>query len=338
MKLQTAVIGLGVGQAHLETYLSHPNCEVVAVCDLDQSKLDQIKQKYPQIKIFSTDANKILTHPQINLVSIATYDDQHYTQVLKAIEYDKHIFVEKPLCNTLEEARKIKAALNLKPQLKLCSNLIMRKYPRFEFLKEKIQSGEFGQTYMIEGDYNYGRIHKILSGWRGNLDFYSIVYGGGIHLIDLFLWLTGDLVDEVVAYGSKLATKQENLNFYDTVITLLKFRSGALGKMAVNYACTYPHFHRFCAYGTNASFENSFNQALYFKSRQDGYKPEEINLEYPGAHKGDLLKNFIDHLANKTDLILDTQDVFNTMCVCFAIEKASHISANENVNLKVEYV
>ena len=42
-----------------------------------------------------------------------------------------------------------------------------REYPVFKTLKTLIQSGKLGQVYSVEGDYNYGRLHKILEGMAG---------------------------------------------------------------------------------------------------------------------------------------------------------------------------
>ena len=52
-----------------------------------------------------------------------------------------------------------------------------------------------GRLYYLEGDYAYGRLPKILSGWRAEIPIYSVVHGGAIHIIDLLLWLGGGQVD-----------------------------------------------------------------------------------------------------------------------------------------------
>ena len=48
----------------------------------------------------------------------------------------------------------------------------------------------FGKIYLIEANYNYGRLEKIVKGWRGKIYNYSVTHGGGIHLIDLIIQLT----------------------------------------------------------------------------------------------------------------------------------------------------
>ena len=61
-----------------------------------------------------------------------------------------------------------------------------------------------GNIYLYEASYDYGRIHKITSGWRGEIDNYSVMHSGGIHLIDIILWLSNQKIIEVNAISTKL--------------------------------------------------------------------------------------------------------------------------------------
>ncbi len=61
--LKTAVIGLGVGESHLEAMRQHPGCKVVAVCDLDPEKLRGIARRYPRLET-TVDAEEVLDDPQ----------------------------------------------------------------------------------------------------------------------------------------------------------------------------------------------------------------------------------------------------------------------------------
>ncbi len=96
-KLRVGIIGLGVGEAHIQGYSRHSAVEVVMLCDFDHQHIAQAKQKYPQMR-FTEHAEDVLKAADIDIVSIASYDNYHHEQVLMAIENDKHIFVEKPLC------------------------------------------------------------------------------------------------------------------------------------------------------------------------------------------------------------------------------------------------
>lgn len=332
-KLKAGIIGLGVGEAHITGYEEHPDCQVVAVCDLDSEKLNDASQKYPKLR-FTTRADEILRDPDIDVVSIASYDHFHHEQIVKALEHRKHVFVEKPLCLHPKEAEHIRSFLRKDPSLKLSSNLILRRSPRFQKLKEMIDSGKFGELFYVEGDYHYGRLHKITEGWRGDLDFYSVVYGGGVHMVDLLLWLTGETIEEVTAYGNQIASKGSKFRYNDCVASLLKFRSGLIGKVTVDFGGVLPHFHALNLYGTQATFMNDFDQGRFFDSRDPKASFQAIREAYPGVKKGDLLYRFIDSIVKGSEPDVSTEDVFRAMSVCFAVEE----SVKQNTPVKVHYI
>lgn len=329
--LKVGIIGLGVGEQHIQGYRRHPRCEVVALCDLAEEKLSNVGGRYPEI-YRTTKASEILEDRSINVVSIASYDNDHGAQVCQALDHNKHVFVEKPLCLYEAEAIEIRNRLRQKPHLKLTSNLILRKSPRFQALKKMIETGGMGDIYYLEGDYNYGRIEKITEGWRGKIDFYSVVYGGGVHLIDLMLWLNRDEVLEVSAYGSGICTRNTQYHYNDLVAAILKFKSGAVGKMTANFGCVFPHFHPLAVYGTKATFINGRKSGELYRSRDPKVEPEAMVADYPGVHKGDFLLSFIDAILNDGQPEVTAQEIFAAMSVCFAIEKA--VQRNEIIAVK----
>lgn len=333
MKLKAGIIGLGVGESHITGYAAHPDCEVVALCDLSDEKLAMAKNKYPHMKI-TKHTNEILEDPGIDVVSIASYDNYHYEQIVGAHAHNKHIFVEKPFCLDEKQALHIRSLLTNKPNLKMSSNLILRKCPRFNLLKEMIASGSMGKLFYVEGDYNYGRLNKITDGWRGKIGFYSVVYGGGVHIIDLLVWLTADQVTEVSAYGTNISTKGSNFRYNDTVVCILKFKSGMVGKMSVNFGCVFPHFHNLSIYGTKATFVNGLEHGLLFESSDPDAGGRKIDAAYPDVHKGDLIYSFIDSILNGQEGEISQEEIFNAMSVCFAIEK----SVEKGRPVPVEYI
>jgi predicted dehydrogenase len=316
------IIGLGVGELHIPGYLKHPNCDIVALCDLSEEKLFLAKEKYPGIRV-TQDSDQILEAPDIDIVSIASYDNDHFKQVQKGLQNNKHLFVEKPLCLYQKEAQDIRALLDEKRELRLSSNLILRLSPRFLLLKELIEHGDFGQIYYLEGDYHYGRLHKITEGWRGQLEFYSVVYGGAVHIVDLLLWLTGDTIEEVVAYGNKIASAGTCFRYNDFVACLLKFRSGAIAKISANFSCVKPHFHALEIFGTSATYVNGQDEGYLFTSRDPNVGSKILTSAYPGVHKGELIYSFVQSIIGEAPAIVTTEDVFKTMSVCFAIEDAT---------------
>jgi predicted dehydrogenase len=243
---------------------------------------------------------------------------------MQALDQGKHVFVEKPFVLQESQARAVRDALRKRPNLRLSSNLILRKSPRFVDLRRRIDAGELGRLYHLEGDYNYGRLHKILEGWRGQLEFYSAVHGGGVHVADLLMWLARDRVVEVSAVGNAIASAGSGFRNFDNVVAVLRFAGGAVGKLGVNFGCVFPHFHPLSLYGTQATFVNRTDHALLYTSREPQAAPVRLETAYPGTHKGDLLPSFVDAILGRGAAEVTERDVFDSLAVCFAIERSAH--------------
>jgi predicted dehydrogenase len=202
--LGVAVVGLGVGEAHARAYAALERCDVRWLYDLDESRAHALQRALGRGRVARSFA-EILDDRDVGLVSIASYDDAHCDQVVRALGAGKHVFVEKPLSRTIEELRQVKQAWQ-RAGRHLASNLILRAAPLYGWLRRAIDEGELGTLYAFDGDYLYGRIHKITDGWRGEVPDYSVMHGGGVHLVDLMLWLTGERPTRVAAAGNRIAT------------------------------------------------------------------------------------------------------------------------------------
>jgi predicted dehydrogenase len=331
-KLKVAIIGLGVGEAHIAGYSKNQHCEVVAICDFDETKLNEVSQRHPTLACYAN-ANDVLTDDNIDVVSIATYDDVHFEQIMLGLDNGKHLFVEKPLCIKEEHARLIYDKIKLNSHLKISSNLILRLTPRFLKLKELIESNFFGEIYSIEGDYNYGRLHKIIESWRGVIPGYSGVFGGGIHIVDLFYWLLGKKPKEVTAYGNKICTKDSSYQNFDFVTALLKYDEGLVSKVSINLGSVSTHFHKIALYGTSAMFENKSHQVSETTiKKNDEIVTELFDFEYPGVNKGDMIDSFINSIVFDNKPLVQIDELFDVMAICFAIEKAVH--TGEKIRIK----
>jgi predicted dehydrogenase len=320
-RLKAGIIGLGVGESHIAGYCKHPQCDVVALCDFSEEKLAYAHRKYPNMRLYERDED-LIDDPEVQVVSVATFDNCHYRQIVRAIEQGKHVFVEKPLVLFEQELRHIRTLLNKKAGVKISSNLILRRSPRFLQLRQMIQQKKLGELYHLEGDYNYGRIQKILAGWRGKLDFYSVFLGGAVHMVDLLMWLSGRKITKVAAFGTNIATRGTDFQFNDMVVTVLTFDNGMTGKIAANFACVYPHFHKLSVYGTKGTFENGLEAAQLFHSRDKTISPERIDTAYSVAAKGDLIESFVGSILSEAPAEVTTDDVFESMSVCLAVEKS----------------
>ena len=324
--MKAAVIGLGVGEQHAAAYAEHPSIELAVLCDLDEARLKQVGAAHAGARL-TTSAADVLDDPEVDVVSIASYDSDHHGQVMSAIKRGKHVFVEKPLCQTARQAREIRAALGERPELVLSSNLLLRASPRFELLKRWIDDGRFGRVYYMEGDYDYGRLWKLTEGWRGDLEAYSVTLGGTIHLIDLLLWLTGDRVVRAQATANRLVTEGTKFRFDDLVVAILELESGGVMKVAANFGCVHPHYHDVQVFGTKATFVNGLDAATLWTDPGEGAQSERVDAAYPGIRKGHLIRSFVDAVAGEGAPLVTADEVFHVLAVCFAIDRAAETGA-----------
>ena len=93
------MIGLGVGEQHIQGFEGHAGCKVVSLCDMNPQVLKEVGRRF-EGKVLYKDPKEILNDPKIDIVSIASYDDSHEEQIIGALRNGKHVFVEKPLCLT----------------------------------------------------------------------------------------------------------------------------------------------------------------------------------------------------------------------------------------------
>jgi predicted dehydrogenase len=320
-RLRAGVIGLGVGMQHAHGLEAHPACELVALCDRDSGKRAEAAALFPHARLFEC-ADALLDTPDLDLVCVASYDADHAGQILRALADGRHVFAEKPLTARPEDTAAIRAALARHPSVRLSSNTILRLSPRFAGLHADIRAGRLGRIYAVEGDYNYGRLWKLTEGWRGRDPDYSVILGGGIHMADLLLWLTGARVVEVFAAGTGIATADSAFPGHDTAMALLRFEDGTIGKLGSNYGCVEPHFHRLLVYGTEATFENGREAARLWRSRDPAAAPETISTAYPGVAKYALLSNFVDSLLGAAEPVLTEEEVFAAMELCHAVDRS----------------
>lgn len=320
--IRAGIIGLGVGEAHLRSYQSIPGCEVVAICDIDPARLKEIGDRY-DVGGRSTDFRAVTEHPDIDVVSICSYDDAHAAQLVSALDHGKHVMVEKPFVLHRHEAEQVLRSFERAGRF-MTSNLILRQSPRFKAVKRMIEAGEFGDIFHVEGDYLHQILWKITEGWRGKMDFYCTVYGGGIHLIDLIRWLMGQEVIEVCGMGSDVLTRgsayqRVGLQRPDTITALLKFAGGATGKCTTTLGPQRTKFHSLNVFGTKQTFVNDIPDAKIFTGDDPDKDVHPFTVPYPAFEKGDLLPDFVEGIRIGRKPLINEIDIFRVMDVCFAV-------------------
>ena len=321
-QLGVGVVGLGIGTRHLETILASPMAYVAGICDFDSEKLIEAGRLVPDA--FQTkNSSDLINDSRVDVVVLASYDSAHGGQVIEALKAGKKVFADKPLCTSEEELEAIIHELQKKPTSSLSTNMPLRSRNNFVELKKLVTSGFFGKLYLIEADYLYGRLNKLTEGWRGRDPGYSVTLGGGIHMIDLIMWLTNSRVREVSAFGTALATKNK-LTFgnADTEIANLRLDGGLLARVSSNFPVVSPHHHRVALFGTERTYLIDSLGESYTERRGTDFKTVRMHRDVESEFRGDSLRSFLASITGERQAIVSTSDALWSAHVGLGIKRS----------------
>ncbi len=155
-QLNIGAIGIkGMGWANVQSALKVPGVNIVALCDVDKSvlesrrkDLDKLQSDHSSVQLYS-DYRKLLDNKAIDAVIIGTPDHWHALQMIHASEAGKHVYVEKPVGNSIEECRKMVAAQE-KYQNIVQVGQWQRSQQHFKDAVEYIRSGKLGNIRTVK--------------------------------------------------------------------------------------------------------------------------------------------------------------------------------------------
>jgi predicted dehydrogenase len=213
-KIIASIIGAGRWGPNILGALNQiSEVEVRFMCDLDKESLNRIQTKYPNLQTTSK-IDDILTDPEVNMVCVATPVKTHFSLAKKVLESGKHLFVEKPLCPSVEECSQLLQIAKSK-NLKLMVGHVFLFNPTIQKVKEIIDKGELGRIYYIETHRtNLGPVREDV----------NAIWDLTSHDISIFNYLLNGLPKRVSATGCKALDK----NVEDTTFTSLEYPGGVL--------------------------------------------------------------------------------------------------------------
>ena len=147
--INIGIIGYGYwGPNLVRNFSVSAESRVVAVSDLDEQRLQLAKGRYPAIDI-TTDCHALISNPDIDVIAIATPVSSHYDLALKALTSGKHVFLEKPLTETVEQGERLIAEAEKR-------NLVLHVDHTFVYtgavrkIHELVEKDELGDLYYYD--------------------------------------------------------------------------------------------------------------------------------------------------------------------------------------------
>jgi predicted dehydrogenase len=271
-RVRVGIVGVGnIATLNVPGYLAHEQCDVVALCDPRPDVLERRSREWGVDRTYA-DLGALLADPEIDAVEILGPTPLHAEHVIAAARAGKHVSVQKPIANTVSDARRmVQAARDAGVILRVTEHACY--YPPLRTARDFIRSGIIGDPTVVRIKTVVGRTE---SEFQANLDpaGYSWRFNDqspGGHLFDdvmhkyaMALWLVDEQVRSVQA-----VVRQGPLFFEAPTVALWEYaRHDLLGMMEVSYAPDM--FIRSDYYGADEFFEIQGTRGFVWVTRLCG--------------------------------------------------------------------
>jgi len=233
-KIKFAVIGQGhIGKRHAEMVRRNPECELVAVCDI-KTKSELGLENISEAFYSSIDALLEQEKENLDVVNICVPNGLHFSFSMKALEYRKHVVIEKPMAlNKLDAEAIIFKSLEVSKNV-FC--VMQNRYsPPSAWLKEVVDSKILGTVHLVQLNCYWNRDDRYYTkgNWHGTAD----MDGGTLftqfsHFIDIMYWLFGDVQN--IKANFKDCNHSQSTAFEDSGFVSFDFINGGMGSL--NYS------------------------------------------------------------------------------------------------------
>lgn len=271
-KMRIALLGHRfMGRAHSNAWRQvskffDPPFEPVlqVVCGRDREDLQTFADKWGWAEV-ETDWMKVMERDDIDIIDIALPTHMHAETAIAAAEAGKHIFCEKPFCNTLAQAEAMLAVAEDAGVVHYL-NHNYRRCPAVFLAKQMIDSGEIGKILHWRGAYQQSWLldpkHPIDWKLRRDTAAAGPLWDLGSHAVDLAHFLVGDFANitcQTTQFQKErpLAdnpSKKGAVEVECSALMLAEFKNGAQGTIeTTRYASGRRNRHTFEVYGTKGS-------------------------------------------------------------------------------------
>lgn len=223
--LRLLVVGCGnMGASHATAYHELDGFEIVGLVSTGESKV-KLNEKLGGKYTLYTDYQEALTETQPDAVCISTYPDTHEQFAIMAMEQGCHVFIEKPLADSLEGARRVADAA-VKYNKKLLVGYILRYHPSWQRFIELSQ--DIGKPLVMRMNLNQQSSGDKWMVHQNLMKSLSPIVDCGVHYIDVMCQMTRSRPVQVSAIGARL-TEDIPAGNYNYGQLQIRFEDGSVG-------------------------------------------------------------------------------------------------------------
>jgi predicted dehydrogenase len=188
----------------------------------------------------ATSYEEVLADPKIEAIINTTPNDAHLETTRQAAEAGKHVFLDKPIANSVRQGRAITTACR-DAGVVLALGYQRRRESHFRWVKQQIDAGVFGRLVNAEANISRDRLGKIdLSSWRYQAEGMpgGVMLQIGIHYTDVLAYLLGP-IKAVRGHSAQLVLPGNNP---DVASLILEHESGAISTLNASYASASEYY------------------------------------------------------------------------------------------------
>ncbi|NJD27724.1 MAG: Gfo/Idh/MocA family oxidoreductase [Chloroflexi bacterium] len=287
--IKVGVVGLNFGLEHVMALQANPRFEIVAICDIDQAKLDALRgdvnttsgdavwyqaeraerlarvrsraDRLRQTRLI-TSYHDFLAMPEVEAVILAVPVHLNAAFAERAVAAGKHVLAAKPFALTLEDGERLLAAVKASDRA-FVLGFQFRYSPLFRRVRDVVDSGVLGDIRQLF--WNMTRMPLRAAHNRRDLS-------GGPYLAECCHWFdlfdlmqpdSGVRFSRVAAFGG-LDVPNTHVDFADNAVTIVEYESGVRASLNFTYFTNQPEYNVFGIQATDGKLRGDTEGAGHF--------------------------------------------------------------------------
>ncbi len=243
--LGVAVVGLGVGVAHLWAWKRVPDhFTVAAVCDHDPTRLAATVERFPNA-LAVTDLDELIGRDGVDVIDLCTPPSLHLEQISRILRAGQHVVCEKPLVATVAEVDEL-AAIERETGKRVMPIFQYRFGSGLQKLRHLVDAGVTGPLHTATIEVSWRRRADYYAApWRGTIEgeLGGVLLTHAVHALDMLTTVAG----RVRSVSARIATRVNDVETEDCAAVTLELEGGALATLSATLGSSAEITrHRFC--------------------------------------------------------------------------------------------
>ena len=326
--VKAAIVGYGpafnMGKHHADLMKATGRFQIVAVCDMDDKRLEAARQDLGDIRTYK-DVRRLARDKEVQLAAVVVPHNVHAKVALPLLRAGKHVVVEKPFAITVKECdQMIAAARKARVTLSVFHN--RRQDGDFRAILDAIGNGYIGEVFHLEAATGgYGKPRKW---WRADKKVSGgAFYDWGAHFVDWVLHLVPGRMTTITGQFQKRVWK--NVTNEDHCEAYIRFDSGAVAHVQLSSLCAAPK-PRWYILGTKGAIVDTGGGQFTVHTRT-GEHTASFPVKYYDSAWASYYGMLADHLIDNKPNPVTPESARRVIAVIEFAERASKTGKEQKV-------